>query len=96
MPKSPTTHSEHDVRTRAYLMWEADGRPFGRDEHYWGLALAELSAPAPKARRMAKAASAVAEKKAKPAAKAGKPAKAEKAAKPAKGKAPVARSARKK
>jgi hypothetical protein len=44
-----TTASPSDevVRTRAYLLWEADGRPFGRDDHYWGLASAELSdAPA--------------------------------------------------
>jgi hypothetical protein len=26
------------IRARAYLMWEADGRPDGRAEHYWQLA----------------------------------------------------------
>jgi hypothetical protein len=26
---------EHLVRERAYLMWEADGRPHGRDVEYW-------------------------------------------------------------
>jgi hypothetical protein len=26
---------EHRVRERAYLMWEADGRPHGRDVEYW-------------------------------------------------------------
>lgn len=36
---------ENAVRDRAYLMWEADGRPDGRSEHYWGLAYAEATAP---------------------------------------------------
>jgi hypothetical protein len=26
---------EHRVRERAYLMWEADGKPHGRDVEYW-------------------------------------------------------------
>jgi hypothetical protein len=26
---------EHRVRERAYLMWESDGRPHGRDVEYW-------------------------------------------------------------
>jgi hypothetical protein len=82
---------ENAVRTRAYLLWEADGRPFGRDDHYWGLALAEATAPATKPRRAA-ASAAVSEKKARPASKA-KTAKA--AAKPAKTKAPLAKGKKK-
>ncbi len=69
--KSTSTNStlNHDaVRTRAYLMWEADGRPFGHDAHYWNLALAEMTAPTEKPKRAA-ASSTVAEKKAKPASK---------------------------
>jgi hypothetical protein len=77
---------EDAVRTRAYLMWEADGRPWGRDDHYWGLALAEATAPAVKPKRAA-ATSSVAEKKS--------PAKAKAAAKPAKAKAPVAKGKKK-
>jgi hypothetical protein len=26
------------IRQRAYYLWESDGRPAGRDEHYWSLA----------------------------------------------------------
>jgi Protein of unknown function (DUF2934) len=26
---------EHRVRERAYLLWEADGKPHGRDVEYW-------------------------------------------------------------
>jgi hypothetical protein len=26
------------IRQRAYFLWEKDGRPEGRDEHYWRLA----------------------------------------------------------
>jgi hypothetical protein len=68
--------SEDAVRTRAYLMWEADGKPFGRDDHYWGLAMAEMAAAAAAAGRPRRAAasSPVAEKT-------GKPKAAEKAAK---------------
>ncbi len=28
-------HREHRIRERAYLMWEADGKPHGRDVEYW-------------------------------------------------------------
>ncbi len=42
-PDLPKTHNplaadperEHRVRERAYLMWEADGKPHGRDVEYW-------------------------------------------------------------
>jgi len=70
MPSKATTTitptvSDDAVRTRAYLMWEADGKPFGRDSHYWGLALAEMTADKAKPKRAA-ATSAVSEKKGKP------------------------------
>jgi hypothetical protein len=68
MPSKSTTTSpisDDAVRTRAYLMWEADGRPWGRDEHYWKLALSELSAPAPAKLKRAAATAKPAEKKAK-------------------------------
>lgn len=26
---------EHRIRHRAYLMWEAEGRPEGRSDDYW-------------------------------------------------------------
>ncbi len=69
MPSKPTTTpiTEDAIRTEAYRLWEADGRPFGRDEHYWGLALNELTAPAKATRSLA--AAKPAEKKARPAAK---------------------------
>lgn len=30
--------SDDAIRQRAYFMWEADGRPEGRGDHYWHLA----------------------------------------------------------
>lgn len=39
MHSAPT---EESIRHRAYLLWEADGRPHGRDKHYWHLASAQL------------------------------------------------------
>jgi hypothetical protein len=82
-----TTFSEDAVRTQAYLLWEADGRPFGRDEHYWGLALAETATPA-KPKSVAASAKSEPTKKSKPKASP----KPVKAAKPAKSKAPVSKS----
>ncbi len=91
--------SDDAIRDRAYFLWEADGRPDGRGDHYWGLALAELtaaaSAPAaPKAKKSsappksaAKSAGKTATGKAAKKAEAIKPAKTAKkaeAAKPAK------------
>lgn len=32
------------VRVRAYLLWEAGGRPEGQADHYWSLARDELAA----------------------------------------------------
>jgi hypothetical protein len=34
-PLSVDPGHEHRVRERAYLMWEADGKPHGRDIEYW-------------------------------------------------------------
>jgi hypothetical protein len=43
---SPADAADTDaIRARAYLLWEADGRPEGRAEHYWRLAQA-AAAPA--------------------------------------------------
>lgn len=46
--KSPPadTLSSDAIQRRAYYLWEADGRPDGRSEHYWQLALAEAQAAA--------------------------------------------------
>ena len=35
--------SEDAINQRAYFLWEADGRPDGRGDHYWGLAHAEAT-----------------------------------------------------
>ena len=35
--------SDEAIRQRAYFMWEADGRPEGRNDHYWHLAHAEAT-----------------------------------------------------
>lgn len=59
MPTKPmpstVTISDDALRQRAYYLWEADGRPEGRSEHYWHLAVSEVAhmeaAPAPKAPR---------------------------------------------
>ena len=43
--------AEHDIRIRSYLLWEAEGRPQGRDMEFWFRAQAQLEvecrAPAP-------------------------------------------------
>ena len=71
MPTKSSADTEA-VRTRAYLMWEADGRPDGAADHYWSLAAAELT-PGPAARpKRAAAGAAAAVTTAKPA-KAAKP-----------------------
>ncbi|WP_421761851.1 DUF2934 domain-containing protein [Devosia sp.] len=41
-----TVITDDAIRDRAYFLWEADGRPDGRGDHYWGLALTELTAAA--------------------------------------------------
>jgi hypothetical protein len=35
--------SEDAIRQRAYYLWEADGRPEGKGDHYWNLAHAEAT-----------------------------------------------------
>ena len=44
-----TTPSEADIRDRAYFLWEADGRPLGRDAEYWDRAVAWFSETAAEA-----------------------------------------------
>jgi hypothetical protein len=34
-PLSIDPNHEHRVRERAYLLWESDGKPHGRDVEYW-------------------------------------------------------------
>jgi hypothetical protein len=51
------------VRARAYLLWEADGRPDGRAEHYWQMALVEAEPAKGKRASSAKAAAPAAERK---------------------------------
>jgi len=34
--------AEHEIRTRSYLLWEAEGRPQGRDMEFWFRAKAQL------------------------------------------------------
>jgi hypothetical protein len=34
-PLTVDPEREHRVRERAYLLWEADGKPHGRDVEYW-------------------------------------------------------------
>jgi len=49
--------TEQQIRERAFHLWEADGRPHGRADHYWLSAERELqsiTAPAPKKRTPAK------------------------------------------
>lgn len=36
--------SEHEIRIRSYLLWEAEGRPQGRDMEFWFCAQAQLEA----------------------------------------------------
>ena len=35
--------TEEDIRVRAYHLWEADGRPFGRDLEFWARAQQSLA-----------------------------------------------------
>jgi len=39
----PTT-PEEEIRRRSYLIWQQEGRPFGRELKHWGRAKAELEA----------------------------------------------------
>jgi hypothetical protein len=38
--------SDHEVRVRAYLIWEREGRPEGNSESYWHRAIGELETEA--------------------------------------------------
>ena len=42
---------EHQIRERAYLLWEAEGRPEGRDLEFWARAETEISAQRAGARK---------------------------------------------
>ncbi len=44
---------EAAIKERAYAIWEAEGRPQGRDWDHWYRALHELAAPAPTRTRAA-------------------------------------------
>ena len=50
---TPAPLSEDAIRDRAYLMWEADGRPDGMAEHYWMKAAAPDVSAKPKAKSTA-------------------------------------------
>ncbi len=41
---TPTEKTETEIRERAYLIWEASGRPDGQAETHWFQALEELDA----------------------------------------------------
>jgi hypothetical protein len=34
---------QEEVRVTAYFLWEQDGRPEGRDEHYWWAAVEKIA-----------------------------------------------------
>ncbi|SAL60136.1 DUF2934 domain-containing protein [Caballeronia humi] len=38
----PLETPEEHIQLHAYRLWEADGRPHGRDEYYWHQACAQL------------------------------------------------------
>ncbi len=42
--QNPAYLSDHDVRVRAYHIWEREGRPEGQAEAFWLKAIAELEA----------------------------------------------------
>ena len=44
-------HQEVAVRERAYAIWEAEGRPEGREHDHWHRAARELAEPAMPARK---------------------------------------------
>lgn len=74
--------SDDAIRQRAYFMWEADGRPEGRGDHYWHLAQEEATRAAPEVPPPVKAG------KSKPKVKVAEKAKPAKKAKPVEAKAP--------
>lgn len=42
------TPMHEDIQRRAYLLWEADGCPPGKDQSYWFRAVAEIATEAAK------------------------------------------------
>ena len=43
----PSDVSRDRIETRAYQIWEEEGRPHGRDHAHWTRASTELAAPEP-------------------------------------------------
>ena len=43
MAIEPRALDEEEVRLTAYFLWEHDGRPEGRDEHYWWAAVEKIA-----------------------------------------------------
>lgn len=43
----PKTHDDAVIRERAYLLWERDGRPDGREMEYWTLASVSFTSESP-------------------------------------------------
>lgn len=41
--QQPPEIDQEEVRSTAYFLWEQDGRPDGRDEHYWWAALEKIA-----------------------------------------------------
>lgn len=55
MKAKPEDDLRKDIEIRAYLIWEREGRPHGRQEEHWRLAEAEIRTErAPKSRAKAK------------------------------------------
>jgi len=44
MASTKATFGHDEIARLAYLNWEADGRPHGRDQHYWLEAEAQIKA----------------------------------------------------
>jgi hypothetical protein len=42
MPAKPKTADRRDIELRAYLIWESEGRPHGREAEHWHRAEAEI------------------------------------------------------
>ena len=42
------TLNETDIQQRAYQIWEAEGRPHGRDQEHWYRAMSEMATVKPK------------------------------------------------
>ncbi len=42
------TYKEADIQQRAYQIWEAEGRPHGRDQEHWYRAMSEMATIKPK------------------------------------------------